>query len=65
MKSYLRAISLLLFFLIIFSVMASCTGGNPSLESADASINATEETTEQPTADKPYQPPTDEYTLPL
>ena len=65
MKSYLRAISLLLFFLIVFSVMASCTGGNPSLESADASINATEETTEQPTADKPYQPPTDEYTLPL
>ena len=65
MKSYFRAISLLLVFVLICGAMASCTGGNPGIESTDASTNAPEETTEQPTADKPYQPPTDEYTLPL
>ena len=50
MKRYSRILSLLLVMLFMFSVMASCTTEKPS---------------EQTTPDTPYQPPGDEYKLPL
>ena len=61
MKSYFRAISLLLVFVFIIAAMSSCSNGRVEGSTTDATSAPPEEApTEQPSGT-----PVDEYTLPL
>ncbi len=61
MKSYFRAISLLLVFVFIIAAMSSCANGKVDNNTTDTTGAPTEEApTEQPSGT-----PVDEYTLPL
>ena len=61
MKSYFRAISLLLVFVFIIAAMSSCANGKVDNNTTDTTSAPPEEApTEQPSGT-----PVDEYTLPL